>query len=46
MIELATKISVLIGAWLGIIKISLELIAMRKKKKKKRRSPAKKKRRK
>ncbi|MHC2451066.1 hypothetical protein ACUXP3_001667 [Bacillus altitudinis] len=44
MIELVTKISVLIGAWLGIIKISLELIAMRKKKK--RRSPAKKKRRK
>ncbi|WP_272950063.1 hypothetical protein [Bacillus altitudinis] len=44
MIELATKISVLIGAWLGIIKISLELIAMRKKKK--RRSPSKKKRRK
>ncbi|WP_268357006.1 MULTISPECIES: hypothetical protein [Bacillus] len=41
MIELATKISVLLASWLAIIKTAMEIKAM-----KKRRSPAKKKRRK
>ncbi|MBD3861370.1 MULTISPECIES: hypothetical protein [Bacillus] len=48
MIELATKISVLLASWLAIIKTAMEITAMKKRRKakKKRRSPSKKKRRK
>ncbi|MBR0588514.1 MULTISPECIES: hypothetical protein [Bacillus] len=46
MIELATKISVLLASWLAIIKTAMEITSLRKKAKKKRRSPSKKKRRK